>query len=590
MAKEYELYFTVAEFIPYVKYVAKAVKILDQIYNFGKKSAEEQAIEVLVQQVAVLEADIADINRRVDELNRRVVQNENLARWREIQRYLTILGTLSKRLERSPDVDDLAEIANAAALHIAAMLADTDLWLWSDIGQDTAPNGKPVVELADPEFKVLPLPVFAAMVSLFALGSSMHIGLEPTAHQDYAETFAKFRTAVGVRNNWVELQMPAETLPEKIRSVITVVPFPLTTHAVEGECVYGLVCFNRIDRTTTNLRDVTIAPRDATPTTLCTAPSNLGQHDEAIIEDDYGPIIILGRLEDMLDRLATRGSLVDPFVGEFPNVFHHALFLYAVEPGGQLVRFDCKAATTLVDEVEWQSSLTSLGTGWDVKAILPGHWNILYAVQADGSVVWNRHDGALTNTLSWSSRVVEPPRFGSGFREGYIAGSSGTIYRSLRGTIQTGDGVRLVSELTADRHPGVEDGTGEFTGQTTIHRNWPQYTTAFGDSEGVIYGIDGNGDLFWHKHEDTPAGPVVLGPAHIGTGWNIFSRTFSAGHGFIFGVFPSGKMVAYHFDDWRSGPMGAPPRWKGPTSVRGGGWNAFAHLVPILQQPRPIVH
>ena len=106
----------------------------------------------------------------------------------------------------------------------------------------------------------------------------------------------------------------------------------------------------------------------------------------------------------------------------------------------------------------------------------------------------------------------------------------------------------------------------------------------------MIYGIDDEGRLFWHKHVDAAAGGrTVSGPIQIGTGWNLFARTFCAGGGYLFGVFASGMMVAYHFLNWQEAGLQRSDRWLGPVSVPGSGWNAFVHLVPILQAPRPFV-
>ena len=111
-----------------------------------------------------------------------------------------------------------------------------------------------------------------------------------------------------------------------------------------------------------------------------------------------------------------------------------------------------------------------------------------------------------------------------------------------------------------------------FADPVTIHPDWPLYATAFGGTGDVIYGIDHEGRLFWHKHVDAASGGrTVRGPIQIGTGWNSFVRTFCAGGGYIFGVFASGMMVAYHFLNWGEGPVTIRCAGSGPCQSRGVG-------------------
>jgi len=594
MAKEYELYFTIAEQVPYVKYIAKGVKILELIYNFGREGAVERAVRELQDHVAVIALDIAHINERIDALTLEVIQIRNLARVRLLVQKHTEVQSLAFRLGRDPDVDELADIANTAALLVNALFDDSDLWLWNDIGRIRTPGGQEVLELAEAEFKLLPLPVLSAALTVFALSSSMHMALEPTAAASYAANLTRFLTLVSVRNDWIDGQTEPISLPEQVRARITVVAHALTNHVTNGQCVYGLVCVNRIERTSKIVQDVTMFLPPGTPAnTLCMAPANLGQNDESFIEDEYAPIVILGTLEQMLGRLKATRTLADPPIPQFPNFVSEALTLYAVEPGGRLISFEARFKSDFSDAVAWQSPRTSLGTQWGAfKAIMPGHWNVLYGVKADNSVLWNRHDGAPFKP-SWSGpTMVSPSSHGlPGTREQYIAGSNGTMYRAIRSTRFGKDGIKVTSELIADRHLGVETATGTFADPVTIHANWPLYVTTFGGTGDVIYGIDREGRLFWHKHMDASSGGrTIKGPIQIGIGWNMFVRTFCAGGGYIFGVVASGRMVAYHFLNWQHGPSStSPTRWLGPVSVPGTGWNAFLQLVPILQAPLPIV-
>lgn len=601
MASDYDLYFTIAEEIPYIQYLAKAVKVFDQIYNFGRESEEERAIRLLEEQVAIMRSELEEINSRLNALTDRVTQTENAARMRQILEHRLEIEGMAFRLGRTPDVDDLAEIANSAALRLGAMLDDADLWLWSDIRRRLSPMGLEVHELAAPDFKVIPLPVFSAAVAVFALASAQHISKEPASRPAYAEKFARFHRAVTVRKDWVDLQSAPESLPEQVRSRITVMPLAATKYVTAGQCVYNLTCVNQIDRTRSAVREVAIlsAP-DASPSTLCTARPDLGKIDEMVIEDDYGPIKLLATLEKILDGLIKWGTLTEPPAMQFPNVTYHRLYLYVVEPTGQLRRFDCKLGTSLTEEVGWESSGAEIGTGWHgFRTVLAGHWDVLYAIQSDDSILWYRHDGTINNSSNWSTPKVvgQRPRILGLYDEQYIAGSYGTMYQSAKTNFGGGpgptDSLRVRTQLSLRRHNGVEHGGGEFTEPIMLSADWGAYENVFGGGNGVIYGIDATGRLFWHKHTDSGDNrQAIEGPHQIGTGWNSFERVFSTGHGFIFGIYKNGSMLAYRLNNWRQGPVnGGPANWSGPAPVNGTQWNSYATLVPVIDdQPTGGVH
>ncbi|MDX2524734.1 tachylectin-related carbohydrate-binding protein [Streptomyces europaeiscabiei] len=593
MSGESELFETVVDEVPYLNYVAKGVKAILLMYEFGRQSDEERAIEKLHEQVAAIKADLTDLNERVNVLNSRVVQSENLARIRRIDDFYREAEALTFQLTRTPDADELAIIAKKAYLLAESILSDQDLWLWSDIHRRTRPDGQEVTGLADPEFKVIPLPILGSAVGAFAMASSLHIAEDPNSRPEYAGMFSRLHDAVTLRPDWVDVEQPPKTLPEKIRASITVSPVAASKYATnDGQCTYGLECNNRIDRKRTIVREVTIQhPVDVPGSILCMAPSNLGLIDETIIEDDYEPIKLLATLEEILGRLSDRGTLTDPPVMQFPDERAASGTMYAVAPNGNLVMYQFRTGDHLSQSFGWKTSGTVVGTGWqNFRDIVPGYWNVLYAVQEDSSILWYRHDGAANDIFGWTGpNAVEPVQVHVGRSiDFYVPGTFGQLYEVVRALTFGGRPdtpafrPRIRIQLQYLQHADYKNGSGGFSDPVTLSWDWEEYQSVFGGSDNVIFGIASDGRLFWHKH--ILVGNELRGPIEVGSGWNIYRTVFSTGNGMIFGIYPNGRMMAYRLKNWLHGPTSAwPADWLGPVPVSGPNWNGFRRIVPCFE-------
>ncbi|MFF2430932.1 tachylectin-related carbohydrate-binding protein [Streptomyces mirabilis] len=591
MPDDTQLIETVVGELPFGDYITKGYDIVLGMYNFGRQSEEQKAIAQLQNEVAALKAALVNLNQRVDALNQRVVQDENLARMRKLGDYDREVEGLAFELAQSPDVRQLAIIAEKSSLIAESMNADEDLWLWSDLATDASGH----TDLVPAEFKVIPLSVFGFAVSLFCLAAMSHIARDSSARGGYASTFETLYDMVSVRTDWVDVEQPPKTLPEKIRANITVSPVAATTYAVNGQCTYGLECNNRIDRTRVIVREVTVqVPYDSPVNTMCTAPPNLGLIDEKDIEDDYIPIKLLSTLEDALDRLRTRGTLADPPILTFPDVTSLDGTLYAVEPNGDLLMYKCQTNSHLTSSFGWATSGRIVGTGWqNFVDILPGYWNVLYAVQNDGSTLWYRHDGAAQETFDWSGpNLVAPartlPTIITDRIEWRIPGTFGQFYFVRRFLLGLGADMRFRRTLEYLQHPGYQSGEGSISPPTAISDDWPDYHIVFGGSDNVIFGVTVDGRLFWHKHVLPHS--QILGPIEIGSGWNMYRSVFSTGNGLIFGIYPNGSMMAYRLRNWQDGPTDAwPADWIGPVAVAGPAWYGFRRLIPCFNDYSPPV-
>ncbi len=97
-----------------------------------------------------------------------------------------------------------------------------------------------------------------------------------------------------------------------------------------------------------------------------------------------------------------------------------------------------------------------------------------------------------------------------------------------------------------------------------IATDWDKFNRVIGGGDGVIYAIDAIGNLHWYKdtHRDgTPAtaagAPSFDAPnegATIGIGWNMFTTVFSGGNGVLYGIDGDGNLRWYK-DTHRDGTL-----------------------------------
>ena len=89
----------------------------------------------------------------------------------------------------------------------------------------------------------------------------------------------------------------------------------------------------------------------------------------------------------------------------------------------------------------------------------------------------------------------------------------------------------------------------------TIGTGWGSFTQVFSGGNGVLYAIDRDGNLRWYKDTHRDGTPVTAGGAPsfdasnngavIGIGWNMFTTVFSTGNGVIFGRDTAGHLWWY---------------------------------------------
>jgi hypothetical protein len=200
-------------------------------------------------------------------------------------------------------------------------------------------------------------------------------------------------------------------------------------------------------------------------------------------------------------------------------------------------------AITAETETEGLAGPSFVGDGWDkYQTIIPAIGSpVVYAMEPNGDLWWFRHDGFRDGSPRWTKSAE---RIGNGWTvfDKIIAGEDGVIYGRYP------DG-----RLRWYRHLGHADGSRVWAQDRDVRQaadGWGRFTDIFAGSGGVLYGIEPNGDLRWHKHEGYLTGENSWAPEvpRVGNGWGNLKGVLSAGRGIIYAIWPTGELVRYnHF-------------------------------------------
>lgn len=194
--------------------------------------------------------------------------------------------------------------------------------------------------------------------------------------------------------------------------------------------------------------------------------------------------------------------------------------------------------------------------------LVPGGNGIIYAIQADGTLVWYRHTGWQTGAATWanngSGRVI-----GSGWNmfRTVLADASGQLFGF------TPDGSihwykYVVSNLNTGAGSWASGGTGPVIGS-----GFAAYPRVFGGWSGVIFAVDNTGQLWWYQYT---AGNGASGWANggrgsvIGSGFLDFPRIWTEPNGVIYVAGQADELYWYRYlgangsVSWANGGTGVP--------------------------------
>jgi hypothetical protein len=183
----------------------------------------------------------------------------------------------------------------------------------------------------------------------------------------------------------------------------------------------------------------------------------------------------------------------------------------------------------------WVSGTGALvGTGWQgFQSVFATSGGVIYAIRPNGELLWYKHEGWQDGTFRWAAGG-NPRIVGHGWQgfQFVTASSDGVIY-----------GINANGEVRWYKHLGWLDGTGAWAaGSANIVRSDLQgLQSAFATSEGVLYAIRPNGDLIWYKHDGRLDGANRWAPGsggRIGHSWQNFRSVFATSNGVIYGIQP----------------------------------------------------
>ena len=214
--------------------------------------------------------------------------------------------------------------------------------------------------------------------------------------------------------------------------------------------------------------------------------------------------------------------------------------LYGIEPNGNLYRY--RHLGRADGSLRWtDGNGRNVGNGWNrfVK-VFSGGDGVIYGIEPNGNLYWYRHLGRADGSLRWTDGNGR--NVGNGWNRfvQVFSGGDGVIY-----------GIEPSGDLYWYRHLGRADGSLRWTDGNgrNVGNGWNRFVKVFSGGDGVIYGIEPNGNLYWYRHLGRADGSLRWTDGNgrnVGNGWNRFVTVVSAaGDGVIYGIEPNGDLYWY---------------------------------------------
>lgn len=190
--------------------------------------------------------------------------------------------------------------------------------------------------------------------------------------------------------------------------------------------------------------------------------------------------------------------------------------------------------------------------------LIPAGNGVIYALQADGTLLYYRHTGWADGTASWSPGAGFP--IGNGFQQfqDVLADEDGTFF------CRTGSGaIRRYRYAVSD--PATGEGQWIDGGGTQIGEGFQQFPRIFGGWGGVIYAIDADGGLWWYRYQNGWANGGA--GKQIGSGFKQYQTLTAGPDGVIYGVRQGTALHWFRYDSatatWANGgsPWGIGEGW-----------------------------
>jgi hypothetical protein len=310
-----------------------------------------QSPEALDARLSAIEALLRDmeprlklVEQRLLALENEVVKVSNINRLRTLQRISSELAEINTELRQRPADAGARAILEFRARQQADLIKndpELDVWKLSD-----------VIVAAEPvrtRFFVYPtFELYTLAIHTWLAAIELNSGTQPQRVVTQLGSFLRDHQAfLETRAGLPEILDKPVTLPENLHAAAFCRLEAVDTFSnAAGGCVFASVCIDAMaeKRVETDRQTITVQPPKAG--TLCTSNpgQSVGLQGEDELRNAYGQEL-MAALADALARLATTGSLGDPFVGQFPNFIQTQIF--SVPLGGPLLSSSAAAPGTL---------------------------------------------------------------------------------------------------------------------------------------------------------------------------------------------------------------------------------------------------
>lgn len=181
--------------------------------------------------------------------------------------------------------------------------------------------------------------------------------------------------------------------------------------------------------------------------------------------------------------------------------------------------------------------------------IFSGDDGVIYTITNSGKLLWSRHDGRFTGSQTWAN--------------GGKLTVIGTNWHKYIHVFSGGDGV--IYAITTDgrmlwyRHSGWLDGTNKWAASSGVQvgKGWTGAIKVFSGGNGVIYSIMSSGLLRWHRHNGRLIGSDEWAnngaQRQVGYNWQVLRQVFTGGDGIIYGIQANGNLIWNRHIGWLTG-------------------------------------
>jgi hypothetical protein len=261
--------------------------------------------------------------------------------------------------------------------------------------------------------------------------------------------------------------------------------------------------------------------------------------------------------------------------------------------GSYTLRFEARNPVPLSGDLLWHKH-----TGWEsgnnnwenngdgikvrngfqnFKSVFATSDGIIYAIRSNGDLLWFKH-------LDWQSLGNNNWAINSGVKVGNGWQNFKLVFATSNGVIY---GIQNDGNLLWYKHNGWVNGTNSWAigSGKSVGNSWHNFKSVFATSIGVIYAIQPNGDLLWYKHNGWTTGTKSWATGSgkkIGDTWQNHKSVFATSNGVIYAVQSNGDLLWFRHPGWQQGVVG----WQSIHGVKvESGWQNFKSFFAMSRIP-----